>query len=140
MHQAFGTYVAEVADVSVKDGGWMVERVVCAVDCGVEVNWDIVRAQMEGGIGFALTPIKHGEIRLTDGVADPDSYDTFPILRINEMPEVEVYIVESTATPSGVGEPGVPPLGPAVSDALLAVTGKRILPRGQSAWVKRMTR
>jgi isoquinoline 1-oxidoreductase beta subunit len=134
VHMAFGTYVAEVAEVSVKDGSWKVERVVCAVDCGVAVNPDNVRAQMEGSIGFALAAIKHGEITLTDGVVDQDNYDTYPILRIGEMPEVEVHIVESTETPSGVGEPGVPPLGPAVSNALLAATGarKRVLPLGES--------
>jgi isoquinoline 1-oxidoreductase beta subunit len=133
VHKSFGTYVAEVAEVSVNDGNWKVERVVCAVDCGVAVNPDIVRAQMEGGIGFALAAIKHGEITLTDGVVDQDNYDRFRILRINEMPEVEVHIVESAESPSGVGEPGVPPLGPAVSNALLAATGarKRILPIGR---------
>jgi len=88
---------------------------------------------MEGSIGFALAAIKHGEITLTHGVVDQDNYDTHPILRIDEMPLVEVHIVKSTQTPTGVGEPGVPPLGPAVSNALLAATGtrKRILPLGK---------
>ena len=135
VHKCMGSYVAEVAEVSVTDGDWKVERVVCAVDCGVAVNPDIVRAQMEGCIGFALAAIKHGEISLTDGVVDQDNYDTHPILRIDEMPVVEVHIVKSTETPTGVGEPGVPPLGPAVSNALIAATGtrKRTLPLGKSA-------
>ena len=104
VHSSFGSYVAEVAEISVAaDGTWKVERVVCAVDCGIAVNPDIIRAQMEGGIGFALAGIVHGEISMTDGVVDQDNYDTYPILRIGEMPEVEVHIVESRESPSGVG-------------------------------------
>ena len=125
VHKSFGTYVAEVAEVSVADGQWKVERVTCAVDCGVAVNPDIVRAQMEGSIGFALAAIVHGEVTLTDGRVDQDNYDTFPILRMSEMPSVDVHIVQSSETPSGVGEPGVPPLGPAVSNALTAALGER---------------
>ncbi|MEO1079502.1 MAG: xanthine dehydrogenase family protein molybdopterin-binding subunit [Pseudomonadota bacterium] len=133
LHASFGTYVAEVAEVSVKDdGSWKVERVVCAVDCGTAVNPDVIRAQMEGGIGFALAGIVHGEITLTDGVVDQDNYDSYKVLRINEMPSVEVHIVNSAEAPTGVGEPGVPPLGPAVANALLSATGerKRVLPLG----------
>ncbi|MEM9314417.1 MAG: molybdopterin cofactor-binding domain-containing protein, partial [Pseudomonadota bacterium] len=133
LHASFGTYVAEVAEVSVRENGnWKVERVVCAVDCGTAVNPDVIRAQMEGGIGFALAGIVHGEITLTDGVVDQDNYDSYPVLRINEMPSVEVHIVDSEEAPSGVGEPGVPPLGPAVANALMSATGerKRILPLG----------
>lgn len=133
VHASFGSYVAEVAEVSVaEDGSWKVERVVCAVDCGIAVNPDVVRAQMEGGIGFALAGIVHGEITLTDGVVDQDNYDSFRVLRIDEMPKVEVHIVRSAEPPTGVGEPGVPPLGPAVANALMAATGirKRKLPLG----------
>jgi len=126
VHHSFGSYVAQVGEVSVADDGrWKLERVVCAVDCGVAVNPDTIRAQMEGGIGFALAGIVHGEITLTDGVVDQDNYDSYPVLRMNEMPEVEVYIVDSAESPTGVGEPGVPPLGPAVSNALAAATGER---------------
>ena len=87
---------------------------------------------MEGGIGFALAGIVHGEITMTDGVVDQDNYDTYRVLRMNEMPAVEVHIVESDENPTGVGEPGVPPLGPAISNALTAATGqrKRVLPLG----------
>lgn len=132
VHRSFGTYVAQVAEISVADGRWRVDRVVCAVDCGIAVNPDVIRAQMEGSIGFALGAILHGKITLTDGVVDQSNYDTFRILRMNEMPAVEVHIVASDEAPTGVGEPGVPPLGPAVSNALTAATGKRkrVLPLG----------
>jgi isoquinoline 1-oxidoreductase beta subunit len=133
VHSSFGSYVAEVAEISLAgDGTWKVEKVVCAVDCGTAVNPDVIRAQMEGGIGFALAAIVHGRISMTEGVVDQDNYDTFPILRIGEMPEVEVHIVDSNEAPTGVGEPGVPPLGPAVSNALMAATGerRRVLPLG----------
>ncbi len=133
VHSSFGSYVAQVAEVSVADDGtWTVEKVTCAVDCGTAVNPDIIRAQMEGGIGFALAGIRHGNITMTDGVVDQDNYDSFRVLRINEMPAVEVHIVASDLPPTGVGEPGVPPLGPAVSNALMAATGtrRRVLPLG----------
>ncbi len=132
VHRSFGTYVAQVAEISVADGSWRVDRVVCAVDCGIAVNPDVIRAQMEGSIGFALGAILHGKITMTNGVVDQSNYDTFRILRMNEMPAVEVHIVASDETPTGVGEPGVPPLGPAVSNALTAATGarRRVLPLG----------
>ena len=133
VHSSFGSFVAQVAEVSVADdGSWKVEKVTCAVDCGTAVNPDIIRAQMEGGIGFALAGIRHGNITMTDGVVDQDNYDSFRVLRINEMPAVDVHIVPSDLPPTGVGEPGVPPLGPAVSNALMAATGKRqrVLPLG----------
>ncbi len=126
VHRSFGTYVAEVAEVAVRDGEWRVERVVCAVDCGVAVNPDVIRAQMEGSIGFALAAIRHGAITLKEGRVQQDNYDSFPVLRMDEMPEVEVHIVRSAEAPTGVGEPGVPPLGPAVANAILAATGKRL--------------
>ena len=133
VHHSFGSYVAQVAEIRLReDGTWKAERVVCAVDCGIAVNPDTIRAQMEGGIGFALAGIVHGEISLTDGHVDQDNYDGYRVLRMNEMPDVEVHIVESDESPTGVGEPGVPPLGPALSNALTAATGvrKRVLPLG----------
>ncbi|HEX5787192.1 MAG TPA: xanthine dehydrogenase family protein molybdopterin-binding subunit [Woeseiaceae bacterium] len=132
VHRSFGTYVAQVAEVSVADGEWRVERVVCAVDCGIAVNPDIIRAQVEGSVGFALGAIAHGAITLTGGAVDQDNYDSFRILRMNEMPAVEVHIVDSAEPPTGIGEPGVPPLGPAVANALTSATGKRqrVLPLG----------
>ncbi len=127
VHESFGTCVAEVAEVTIdKDDKLRVDRVVCAVDCGLAVNPDVVRAQMEGGIGFALAAALHGEITLEKGVVQQTNYHQYQVLRINEMPVVEVHIVPSTAAPTGVGEPGVPPLAPAVANAIAAATGKRL--------------
>ncbi|HEY3147943.1 MAG TPA: xanthine dehydrogenase family protein molybdopterin-binding subunit [Dongiaceae bacterium] len=127
LHESFGTVVAEIADIKLDGkGGFKVERVVCAVDCGTAINPDQVRAQMEGGIGFGLGAVLHEELTLTKGQVDQTNYDTYLPLRIEEMPKVEVYIVSSDANPSGVGEPGVPPIGPAVANALASANGKRV--------------
>lgn len=127
VHESFHSYVAEVAEVSVRsDGSFSVDRVVCAVDCGIAVNPDQVRAQMEGGIGFALSAARHSAITLKEGWVEQSNFDNYPLLRIGEMPRVEVHIVPSEAAPTGVGEPGVPPLAPAVANALFAATGKRL--------------
>ena len=99
---------------------------VCAVDCGVAVNPDVIRAQMEGGIGFGLGAILHGAITLDGGKVVETNFDGYEVLRLDEMPEVEVHIVPSSERPTGVGEPGVPPIGPAVANAYRAATGKRI--------------
>src|SRR5256885_10440087 len=109
-----------------KSGTAKVNRVVCAVDCGVAVNPDIIRAQMEGGIGFALGALYYGEIDLKHGRAVQRNFDTYRSLRIHEMPQVEVHIVPSTAKPTGVGEPGVPPLAPAVANAVARLGGPRV--------------
>jgi isoquinoline 1-oxidoreductase beta subunit len=127
VHESFNTYVAQVAEVTVaKNGSFRVDRVVCAVDCGVVVNPDIVRAQMEGGIGFGLSAALYGRITLKDGVVEQSNFHEYPLLRINEMPKVEVHIMPSTEKPTGVGEPGVPVIAPAVANALAAATGKRL--------------
>jgi isoquinoline 1-oxidoreductase beta subunit len=126
VHESFETYVAQVAEVSMRDGKVKVERVVCAVDCGVAVNPDIVRAQMEGCIGFALGALYYGEIEIKEGRAVQRNFDTYRSLRIHEMPRVEVHIVPSTEKPSGVGEPGVPPLAPAVANAVAKLGGARV--------------
>ena len=127
MHVAFNTFVAEVAEVSVKaDGSFHVDRVVCAVDCGVAVNPDVIRAQMEGGIGYGLSAALYGEITLKEGQVEQSNFNDYVPLRINQMPRIEVYIVESTEKPTGVGEPGTPVIAPAVANALFAATGKRI--------------
>ena len=127
VHESFDTVVAQVAEVTVgKDGKFKVDRVVCAVDCGIAVNPDVVKAQMEGGIGFGLSAALYGKITLKDGVVEQSNFHDYPILRINEMPAVEVHIVPSTAPPTGVGEPGVPVIAPAVANALAAATGTRI--------------
>ena len=118
--------MAQVAEVSVADGGVRVHKVVCAVDCGVAINPDNIRSQMEGGIGFGLGAILAEELTLTGGEVDQANYDSYTPLRIDGMPEVEVHIVPSTERPTGVGEPGVPPIGPAVANAIYAATGKRV--------------
>ena len=127
VHESFNTYVAEVAEVTVaKDGAIRVDRVVCAVDCGIAVNPDNIRAQMEGGIGFGLSAALYGAITMKDGEVVQSNFHDYPVLRINEMPKVEVHIVPSTEKPTGVGEPGVPPIAPAVANAIAAATGRRL--------------
>jgi isoquinoline 1-oxidoreductase beta subunit len=126
VHESFGSYVAQVADVSMRDGKVKVERVVCAVDCGVAVNPDVIRAQMEGCIGFALGALYYGEIDVKNGRAAQRNFDTYRSLRIHEMPRVEVHIVPSQEKPTGVGEPGVPPLAPAVVNAVAKLGGPRV--------------
>ncbi|RQS53208.1 xanthine dehydrogenase family protein molybdopterin-binding subunit [Burkholderia sp. Bp8986] len=124
--EAFKSYVAQVAEVSVDaDGKVKVERVVCAVDCGIAINPDIVAAQMEGGIGFGLGAALHSAITLKDGHVEQRNFDGYHVLRMAEMPKVEVHIVPSAEAPTGVGEPGVAPVGPAVANAIFAATGKR---------------
>ena len=127
LHESFNSCVAEVAEVTVaKDGSVKVDRVVCAVDCGTAINPDNIRSQLEGAVGFALTASLYGEITLEGGRVKQGNYDGYPLLRINEMPKVEVHIVESANAPTGIGEPGVPPLAPAVANAIAAATGKRL--------------
>lgn len=125
--EAFKTLVAQVVEVSVDDKGHVtVDRVVCAVDCGIAINPDVVIAQMEGGIGFGLGAVLYGAITLKDGRIEQDNFNSYRVLRINEMPRVEVYIVPSSEPPTGVGEPGVAPLGPALANAIFAASGKRM--------------
>ena len=116
-----------MAEVSVsKEGKLRVHRVVCAIDCGPVVNPDTVRAQMEGGVVFGLTAALYGEITFEKGRVKQRNFHDYPMLRMNEMPEVEVHIVPSEEKMGGVGEPGVPSVAPAVANALFALTGKRI--------------
>ncbi|WP_257304326.1 xanthine dehydrogenase family protein molybdopterin-binding subunit [Geothrix campi] len=122
-----GTYVAQVAEVEAKaDGGIRVHRVVCAVDCGMVLNPGNVKAQMEGGIAFGLSAALYDEIALKDGRVTASSFSEHPILLLPSMPKVEVHIVPSELPPGGVGEPGLPPLAPAVGNAVFAATGKRL--------------
>jgi isoquinoline 1-oxidoreductase beta subunit len=127
-HATFGvTHVAQVAEVSVDDSGNVrVQRVVCAVDCGKVVNPDTVAAQMEGGIVFGLTAALKAEATLKDGRVQQSNFHDYPILQMSEMPVVEVYIIESDESPTGIGEMGVPPIAPAVANAIFAATGKRV--------------
>ncbi|HEY7688417.1 MAG TPA: xanthine dehydrogenase family protein molybdopterin-binding subunit [Dongiaceae bacterium] len=125
--ESFSTYVAQVADITVgKDGRVKAQRVVCAVDCGTAINPDQIRAQMEGGIGFGLGAILKSELTLTAGAVDQGNFDGYDVLRLDEMPQVEVHILPSEGPPTGVGEPGVPPIGPAVANAIYSATKKRI--------------
>ena len=127
VHESFGSFVAQVAEVSVKPSGEVsVHRVVCAIDCGRFVNPDIVEAQMESGIVFGLTAALYGAITFKNGRVEQSNFHDYPLLRMKEMPRVEVYIMPSKENPQGVGEPGVPPIAPAVANAIFAVTGKRI--------------
>jgi isoquinoline 1-oxidoreductase beta subunit len=127
VHESFKTYVAMVADVTVsKDGAVKVDRIVAAVDCGIPINPDIIKAQIEGGAGYALGAALRNQITFKDGVVEQTNFDGYEPLRLADMPKVEVYIVPSTEAPSGIGEPGVPPVAPAVSNAIFAATGKRL--------------
>lgn len=128
VHESFSSFVANIAEVSIKDDGTVkVDRVVCAIDCGIAVNPDVVKAQMEGGLGYGLGAALKGAITMSSGTVDQSNYDGYDVLRISEMPNVEVHIVPSAADPTGVGEPGTPVVMPAVANALLHATGVRTL-------------
>jgi isoquinoline 1-oxidoreductase beta subunit len=126
-HATFGvTHVAMVAEVTVKNGNVRVTRMVCAVDCGKIVNPDNIAAQMEGGIAFGLTAALKAQATIKDGRVEQGNFDDYPILRIDEMPVVETYIIETDNAPTGIGEMGVPPVAPAVANAIFSATGKRV--------------
>lgn len=135
VHESFKSFIAQVAEVSMdpQEKTPVVRRVVVAVDCGPVVNPDQIKAQMEGAVAFGLSAALAGKITLADGQVEQSNFHDYPVLRIAEMPKVEVHIVESTDAMGGVGEPGVPPVAPAVCNALFALTGKRIrsLPIGR---------
>ncbi|MBI5118196.1 xanthine dehydrogenase family protein molybdopterin-binding subunit [Candidatus Poribacteria bacterium] len=127
VHESFGSFIAQVAEVSVNPAGNVrVHKVVCAVDCGRVVNPDTIAAQMESGIVYGLSAALYGAITLKDGKVQQDNFDSYEVVRISEMPEVETHIVQSNEKPGGIGEPGVPPIAPAVCNAVFALTGKRI--------------
>ncbi|MGH8708260.1 MAG: molybdopterin cofactor-binding domain-containing protein [Burkholderiales bacterium] len=125
--QSFGSYVAQVAEVSVDGNGQVkVHRIVAAVDCGRTVNPTIIRRQIESAIVFGLTAAFHGKITFKDGKVEQGNFDSYPMLRMSDMPRVEVHIVPSSEAPGGIGEPGLPAAAPAVTNAIFAATGKRI--------------
>ena len=126
VHTSFGSTVAEIVDVSVNGNNFKVERVVAAIDCGIAVNPSIVKAQVESAIAYGLSAALADEVTLTDGHVDQTNFHNYRVLRMNAMPVVETHIVPSTNAPSGVGEPGTPPIAPAVANALAAVTGRTI--------------
>jgi isoquinoline 1-oxidoreductase beta subunit len=127
VHESFNTYVAQVADVTMNgDNTFSIDRVVIAVDCGVAVNPDVIRAQMEGGMGFGLAMALTSEITLDDGKVQQSNFNDYHVIRSKQMPrQVDVYIVDSDQDPTGVGEPGTPVISPAVANALADATGKR---------------
>ena len=126
VHESFNSYVAEVAEVSVEKGQVRVHRVVGAVDCGICINPAGVRAQMESAVVFGLTAALYGELTFAKGRVQQENFNDYPMVRINEMPQVEVHIVPSREKSGGVGEPGTPPIAPAVANAVFAATGKRL--------------
>ncbi len=126
VHESFGSYVAQVAEVSIDDGALRVHRVVCAIDCGLAVNPEGVRAQMESGIAFGLGAVLHSALTIKEGRVQESNFHDYRVLRLNEMPTVEVHIVPSTAKMGGAGECGVPPIAPAIANAVAALTGRRL--------------
>ncbi|SDN44005.1 isoquinoline 1-oxidoreductase, beta subunit [Methylobacterium phyllostachyos] len=126
VHESFGSYVAMVADVTAQDAAIRVNRIVAAVDVGVPVNPDVIRAQVEGAVGFALSAVLRNRITLKDGQVQEHNFDAYEPTRMSEMPQVEVHIVPSQVAPTGIGEPGVPVLGPSIANAVFAATGRRL--------------
>jgi isoquinoline 1-oxidoreductase beta subunit len=126
VHQSFNSYVAEVAEVSLEQGQVRVHHVVAAVDCGMVINPDGVKQQIESAIVYGLSAALHGAITLDKGRVEQSNFHDYTPLRFAEMPQIDVYIVNSHEPPSGIGEPGTPPIAPAVVNALFKLTGKRI--------------
>jgi len=126
VHESFGSVVAHVVEVSVDKSAIRVHKVTSAIDCGTAVNPLTVEAQVQSGMVFGLSAALYGQITLKDGVVQQSNFTDYPVLRINEMPEISVHIVPSRADPTGVGEPGTPPIAPAVANAVFALTGKRL--------------
>ena len=126
VHESFGSFVAQVVDITVEEGKTDISRVVCAVDCGIVINPDQVKSQMESGINYALSAATGEAITLKDGEVEQGNFDAYKVLRMPAAPPIEVYLVQSDAAPTGTGEPGVPPLAPALANAIFSATGKRI--------------
>jgi isoquinoline 1-oxidoreductase beta subunit len=126
-HHSFNSSVAMVTDVSLKAAKLKVERIVAAVDCGVAIDPDVVTAQIEGAIGFALSIALRNQLTFKDGMVEQSNFDDYEPTRMREMPKVEVHIVKSTERPTGIGEPGVPPLAPSIANAIAAATGGKRL-------------
>ena len=125
-HHSFRTDVAEIAEVSVENGKIRVHKVTCVLDCGQAVNPDIVRSQMEGGVIYGLTAALYGGLNLENGAIKESNFHDYPMLRMDESPEIEVVIIDSGTKPTGVGEPGLPPIAPAVANAVYKATGQRL--------------
>jgi isoquinoline 1-oxidoreductase beta subunit len=126
LHESFGSIVAQVVEVSMQDGKPRVHRVVCAIDCGTVVNPATVAQQVESSVIFALTAALFGQIDIQDGVVQQNNFTNYPLVSMAQSPAVETWIVPSTQPPEGVGEPAVPPLAPAVANAMFKLTGQRL--------------
>jgi isoquinoline 1-oxidoreductase subunit beta len=127
LHEAFGSVVAQVAEVSLGPNQQIrVHRVVCVIDCGLPVNPNLIRQQMESGIVFGLSSALQNEITIEEGKVKQENFVDFPVVRMNDCPVIETDIMPSQLHPQGVGEPGVPPIVPAVANAVFALTGKRL--------------
>jgi len=126
VHASFGSFCAQVGEVSIQDRAITVHRVVCAVDCGRAINPETIRAQMEGGIVFGLSAALYGQVTMKQGRVQQSNFHDYPVLRFNSMPVVEVHIVPSTDPPSGIGEPGTPLMAAVLGNALFALTGQRV--------------
>jgi isoquinoline 1-oxidoreductase beta subunit len=125
LHESFGSIVAQVVEVSLQEGKPRVHRVVCAIDCGTVVNPGIVAQQMESAVVYGLTAALHGKVDILGGVVQQTNFPDYPMLKLAQAPRVETWIVPSIRYPSGVGEPGVPPVAPALANALWKLTGQR---------------
>ncbi len=125
-HTSFLSPVAQVAEVSIENNEILVHKVTCVIDCGSVVNPDMVKAQMESGIIFGMTAALYGEITLKEGVVQQSNFHDYPMLRMPQTPEIEVHIVDSNEAPTGVGEPGTPPIAAAIANAVFAASGKRL--------------
>jgi isoquinoline 1-oxidoreductase beta subunit len=126
LHQSFGTIVAQVAEVSVDGSEIVVHKVTCAVDCGIAVNPNGIAQQMESAVIYGLSAALYGEVTIKDGKVEQQNFNNYPVLRMNQAPLVETVIMKSAEAPGGIGEPGTPPVAPAVANAVFALTGKRL--------------
>jgi isoquinoline 1-oxidoreductase beta subunit len=124
--EGYGTYMAQVVEISMKDGALTVHRITCAVDCGQMVNPNIVDQQVEGSILFGLTAALWGDITLERGQVQQRNFDTYRMLRLPEAPRIDVHLLESSEAPGGIGEPGTAVVGPALANAIFAATGTRL--------------
>jgi len=125
VHPSFGSYVAQVAQVTIRSGRIHIDRIVCVCDCGLVVNPNTVTAQLEGSIAFGLQAALKGPITLEHGRIQQRNFDSYPLLRIDEMPDIDIHILPSLETPTGIGEPGVPPVAPAICNAIFSASGVR---------------
>ncbi len=126
LHESFGSIVAEVAEISITDKSVKVEKVFCVIDCGKIVNPRIIESQMQSGIVFGLTAAVYGEITVKEGKIVQSNFPNYQMVMMNTMPHIEVHIVDSDEQPGGVGEPGTPPIAPALTNAIFAAYGERI--------------